>query len=89
MNVLGSPDFVTPFLGAGVHGWVEVRVVEDDGVRIDHGPNRRAATVGQDAAEHLSAPVKLLHVFLQVHNIRIMSSVGNSTIKTLSKSNYA
>lgn len=67
MNVLGSPDFVTPLLGASVHGWVEVCVIEDDGVCVDHGPNCRAAAVGQDAAEHLPAPVKLLHVFLQIH----------------------
>lgn len=66
--ILGTSYFVTPLLGAGVHAGIKVCVVEDDGVCIKHSSNCRAAAVGQDAAEHLPVPVKLLHILLQGHS---------------------
>lgn len=69
MYILGTPYFVTPLLGAGVHAGIQVGVVEDDGVCIKHSSNCRAAAVGQDAAEHLPVSVELLHVLLQGHKV--------------------
>lgn len=68
MNILGTPYFVAPLLGACVHAGIEVCVVEDDGVCVKHSPNCRTAAVGEDAAEHLPVPVELLHIFLQARN---------------------
>lgn len=69
MYILGTSYFVTPLLGAGIHAGIKVCVVEDDGVCIKHSSNCRAAAIGQDAAEHLSVPVKLLHILLQGHTV--------------------
>lgn len=65
MDIFGSSYFVTPLLSASVHAGIEVCVVKDDGVCIKHSPNCRAASIGQDAAEHLPVPVKFLHALLQ------------------------
>ncbi|KAK0141886.1 Transposable element Tcb2 transposase [Merluccius polli] len=64
VHVLGTSDLVAPLLGTGIHAGVKVRIVEDDGVGIEHGPHGRAAAVGEDAAEHLAAPVEALHALL-------------------------
>lgn len=67
MYILGTSYFVTPLLGASIHAGIEVCIVENDGVRITHSSNGRAAAVGQDAAEHLLVPVKPLYTLLQGH----------------------
>jgi len=68
VHVFGASDLVAPFLGAGVNAGVQVRVVEDDGVCVEHGPHGGAAVVGEDAAEHLAAPVEALHALLRMVN---------------------
>lgn len=64
VDVLGAAYFVTPLLGAGIYAGIEVRVVEDDGVRVAYVSNGGAAAVGQDAAEHLLVPVEPLYRLL-------------------------
>lgn len=83
MYILGTSYFVTPLLGAGVHAGIEVCVVEDDGVCIKHSPNRRAAAVGQDGAEHLPVPVKLLHILLKEQNTKHINRLGRRLRKKL------
>lgn len=73
MYILGTSNFVTPLLGVGVHAGIEVCVIKNDGVCIKNSPNCRAAAVGQDAAEHLPVPVKLLHILLQGHKTKCMN----------------
>lgn len=68
MYILGTPNFVTPLLGASIHAGIEVCVVEDDGVCIKHSPNSRAAVVGEDTAEYLPVSVKQFHILLEGHN---------------------
>lgn len=65
MHVFGASDLVAPLLGAGVNAGVQVRVVEDDGVCVEHGPHGGAAVVGEDAAEHLAVPVEAPHALLR------------------------
>ena len=69
MHVLGAADLVAPLLGAGVHAGVQVGVVEDDGVGVEHGPHGGAAAVGEDAAEHLAVPVEALQALLKRDNV--------------------
>lgn len=76
MYILGTSYFVTPLLGAGIHAGIEVCVVENYGVCIKQSSNSRAAAVGQNAAEHLLVPVKLLHTLLQGHNTVHIIKVG-------------
>ncbi len=70
VDVLGTSYLVTPLLGAGVHAGIEVCVVEDDGIGIEHSPDCRAAAVCQDTAEQLPVSVKPLHALLQARNTR-------------------
>lgn len=76
--ILGTSYFVTPLLSAGVHAGIEVCVVENNGVCIKHSSDSRAAAVGQNAAEHLFVPVKLLHTFLQGHKTAPVIKLGQS-----------
>lgn len=76
MNILGASDLVAPLLCLGVHAGVEVGVVEDDGVCVEHGPHGRAAAVGQDAAEHLPVPVEPLHTLLMGQDMKATVRVG-------------
>lgn len=66
--ILGTSYFVTPLLGADVHARIEICVIENYGICIKHSSNSWAAVVGQDAAEHLLVPVKLLQTLLQGKN---------------------
>lgn len=86
MYVLRTSYFVTPFLCESIHAWIEVCVVEDESVCINHGSNCSAAAVGQDAAEKLPFPVKLLHVFLQDHNVQTINR--GETIRNVVKYFY-
>lgn len=78
MYIFGTSYFVTPLLSASVHAGIEVCVVEDDRVCIKHRPDCRAASVGQDAAEHLPVPVKLLHALLQGNDIDDLNPLPQS-----------
>lgn len=76
--IFGTSYFVTPLLSAGVHAGIEVCVVENNGVCIKHSSDSRAAAVGQNAAEHLFVPVKLLHTLLQGHKTAPVIKLGQS-----------
>lgn len=68
MDVFGASDFVAPLLRTGVHGGVEIRVVEHDRVRVKHVAHGRAATIGQDGTEELPVAVERLYLILSLRD---------------------
>lgn len=64
VDVLGTADFVTPFLCTYIHAGIEIGVIENDCVCIKYSSNGRAASVAQDTAKHFPVPVKFLHTLL-------------------------
>lgn len=61
MHVSRLPDAVTPVLSLRVHGWVPVRVVEDDGIGSSQVHAQTTAARREDEAEDTIVAVEALH----------------------------